>query len=285
VPFLPSVRFGVDTRAAPDEVRERLLGATGAGRATGHPFSGTVGTGTFELRPVLGYRNSFAPIAHDSFATGIAGTRVEVVMRPLPSVSIFMAVWLTGVAAFLIVGLVVAVHDPSRSWFALIALVILGFGYGLMMLGFSFEARRMRGSLERLFASGVATAPSPRMDLSWLSDFRLQSAERPERLFNRIFLAAYAASGTLAVFTWERTLSSCSNPQYHRRDEFSCPRDTRIGATWALIAVLVAAGLASRVAIHRRLRQTYVPLVLVVVAVGVAAAWMLTHHPRWGVAR
>ncbi len=200
MPFLPSVRFGVDTQAAPDEVRERLLGATGARRTTGHPFTGTVDTSTFELRPVLGYGNSFAPIAHGSFATGITGTRVEVVMRPLPSVSVFMAVWLAGVAAFLVVGLVVAVRDPSRSWFALVALLFLAFGYGLMMLGFSFEARRMRGNLERLVVSGGSTSQSTGVDLSWLSDFRLKNAERPERLFNRIFLTAYAASGILAVF-------------------------------------------------------------------------------------
>jgi hypothetical protein len=285
MPVLPSVRFGVDTPAAPDEVRERLLGATAARRTTGRPFIGTVETSTFELRPVLGYGNSFAPIAHGSFATGITGTRVEVVMRPLPSVSVFMAVWLAGVAAFLVVGLVVAVRDPSRSWFALIALLFLAFGYGLMMLGFSFEARRMRGNLERLFVSGGSTPQSAGVDLSWLSDFRLKNAERPERLFNRIFLTAYAASGILAVFAWERTVSSCSNPQYHRPHEFSCPSGTRIGATWALFAVLVGAGLASRVAIHRRLRRTYAPLVLVVVAVGATAAWLLTHHPQWGVPR
>jgi hypothetical protein len=31
------------------------------------------------------------------------------------------------------------------------------------------------------------------------------------------------------------------------------------------------------------MRGTYIPLVLLIVAVGVVAGWLLTHHPAWGV--
>jgi hypothetical protein len=286
--LLPSERFVIDAPAAPDEVRDRLLNAVAPRRRLSirkpeSPFTGTVEADSFELSPVLGYRNSFAPIARGSFASGVEGTRIEVRVRILPAVAIFMAIWLSLAAAFFLVALVVAFRDPSRSWFPLVALAFFAFGYSLMALSFSFEAQRMRTNLALLLVSGTPATELRRTDLSWLTDFRLRGAEAPERRFNRAFLAMYLIAGALTLFTWERTLTACSNAQYHRRDEFSCPSDVRIALIWVLGGILVATGLASRFALHRRIRRAYVPLTLVVIAVAAAAAWLITHHPRWGV--
>jgi hypothetical protein len=288
--LFPYGRFVIDAPAAPDEVRDRLQTAVAPHRRSAlrdaeAPLTGTVAANSFELRPVLGYRNSFAPIAHGSFASGVAGTRIDVRLRMLWPVAIFMAIWLAGAAAFLVVAFVVAFRDPSRWWFPLIGLAFLAFGYGLMALSFWFEARRMRTDLERLLVSGAAAAELRRSDWSWLSDFRLRGAEPPERRFNRVFLAIYVVAAALTVFAWERTATACSKDQYQRPDEFSCPSDARIALTWALGALLVATGLASRFALHRRIRRAYIPLLVVVVVVGTVAAWLITHHPRWGVPR
>jgi hypothetical protein len=286
--LLPSERFVLDAPAAPDEVRERLLSAVAPRRRLSIrkpelPFTGRVEADSFEVRPVLRYRNSFAPIARGSFASGLTGTRIEVRMRMHPAVAIFMAVWLSGAAAFFVVALVVAFRDPPRSWLPLVALAFIAFGYGLTMLSFSFEARRMRTNLALLLVSGAPATELPRTDLSWLFEFRLRGAEAPERRFNRAFLAIYLIAGALMVFTWDRTVTACSNAQYHRRDEFSCPSEARIALIWVLGAILVATGFASRLALHRRLRRAYIPLAFVVIAVGLGAAWLITHHPRWGV--
>jgi len=288
--LLPTERYVIDAPAAPDEVRERLLKAVAPYRGLSlrkpeSPFTGTVEADSFELRPVLGYRNPFAPTARGSFATGVTGTRVEVRVRMLTAVAIFMAIWLSLAAAFLVVAVVVDFRDPSRSWLPLVALGFLAFGYGLMMLSFSFEARRMRTNLALLLVSGAPATALRRIDLSWLSDLRLRGAEAPERRFNRAFLALCLIAGALTLFTWDRTVAACSNEQYHRRDEFSCPSDARIALTWVLLVIFIAIGLASRFALHRRMRRAYIPLALVVVAVGVVAAWLITHHPRWGVPR
>jgi FtsH-binding integral membrane protein len=287
MPLLPAERFVIDAPAAPDEVRERLSSAVVRSRKASvrtpeAPFTGTMDANSFELRPVLGYRNSFVPTARGSFASGVAGTRIDVRLRMLPGVVLFMALWLSLSAAFFIGMLVIAFRNPSRWWLPLVGIAFFAFGYGLMALSFSFEARRIRTNLT-LLVSGIPASELPRTDLSWLSDFRLRNAETPERRFNRIFLTTYSISGALTVLTWDRTVTACSNPQYQHRDQYSCPGDARIALTWILGGVLVATGLLSRVALHKRVRRAYIPLALIVLVVGAVAGWLITHHAHWGV--
>src|SRR6266540_69596 len=186
--LLPDELFVIDAPATPDEVRERLSSAV-ASRPDA-AFTGTVATNSFQLRPILGYRNSFVPTARGSFASDSAGTRVNVRLRMLPAVAIFMAVWLSLATAFFLVMVVIAVLNPSRSWLPLVGIAFFACGYLLMHFSFSFEAHRVRTNLG-LLLSGTPASDLPRTDLSWLSDFRLRNAEAPARRFNRIFFAIY----------------------------------------------------------------------------------------------
>jgi hypothetical protein len=287
LPFFPAERFVIEAQAAPDEVRERLAGAVAPRhraslRRPGAAFTGTVGANSFDLRRVLGYRNSFVPTVRGSYASGIAGTRVEVRLRMFPAVAVFMTVWLSLAAASFVGMVVIASRNPPRSWLPLVGIAFFAFGYLLMTLSFSFEARRIRADLA-LLLSGTPAGDLPRTDLSWLTDFRLRNAEPPERRFNRLFLTIYGISGALTVLTWDRTLSACSNLQYHHRNEYSCPSDARIALTWIVGGILVATGLASRAALHKRARRAYIPLVLIIAAAGAVAGWLLTHRAPWGV--
>jgi hypothetical protein len=87
------------------------------------------------------------------------------------------------------------------------------------------------------------------------------------------------------LYAWIYTASACSKPQFKHRDEFSCPSTGRILSTWALIGILMVTMLVSRFVLWRRLRAAYVPLLAVFVALGVVAAWLISHHARWGVPR
>jgi hypothetical protein len=157
VPFLPDKRFVIDAGVGPDEVRERLRAAVEpvrrfALRRPTLPFAGTVGPKSFELRPVLGYANSFAPLVQGSYATGVSGTRIDLRMRLLRPVAAFMGAWLT-VAAFLVVlASIAAARDPLRLGFVILALAFFGVGYGCMAVLFWLETRRTRAKLERLLA-------------------------------------------------------------------------------------------------------------------------------------
>jgi hypothetical protein len=124
---VPAARFVIDTEAAPDEVRDRLSSAVAqrawmSFRRPEAPFTGTVGTNSFDLRPVLGYRNSFVPRVRGTFASGAVGTQIDVRLRMLPVVAMFMSVWLSLAAAFFIGMLVVAIRDASRWWLPLVGL-------------------------------------------------------------------------------------------------------------------------------------------------------------------
>ena len=154
--FLPDKRFAIEARAAPEVVRERLAAEVEprrrfALRKPERPFAGTIGDDSFELRPIVGYRNSFVPFVQGSFRTGLDGTRIDVRMRLLRPVAVFMGAWLAFAALFVGIAAVAAAHDPLRIGFVVLALAFFGVGYACMSVLFWLEARRTRTKLEELF--------------------------------------------------------------------------------------------------------------------------------------
>ena len=140
MPFLPEKRFVIEAGEAPEVIRERLEEQVAparpfARRRPDRPFAGKIGASSFELRPVLGYRNSFVPFVQGSYGSGLDGTRIDVRMRLLRPVAAFMAAWLTFAAVFVV-----------------LALAFFSVGYGCMSVLFWLEARRTRAKLEELLA-------------------------------------------------------------------------------------------------------------------------------------
>lgn len=152
---MPEKRFEIDAHDAPEVIRERLEAEVEPPRRLSlrkpeRPFSGTVGPDSFELRPVLGYRNSFVPFVEGSYGSGFDGTRIDVRMRLLRPVAVFMALWLTLAAMFVAIAAISAADDPLRLGFVGLALAFFGVGYACMSVLFWLEARRTRAKLERL---------------------------------------------------------------------------------------------------------------------------------------
>ena len=152
---MPDKRFAIEAHEAPEVIRERLAAEVEprrlfALRKPERPFAGTIGESSFELRPVVGYRNSFVPLVQGSFRTGLDGTRIDVRMRLLRPVAVFMAAWLSFAALFVGIAAVAAAHDPLRFGFVVLALAFFGVGYTCMSLLFWLEARRTRAKLEAL---------------------------------------------------------------------------------------------------------------------------------------
>jgi hypothetical protein len=162
---LPEKRFGFDAHDAPEVIRERLAAEVEPRRRLSlrkpnRPFAGTVGHHSFELRPVLGYRNSFVPFVEGSYRTAAEGTRIDVRMRLLRPVAVFMATWLALAAAFVAIAAVAAARDPLRLGFVALALAFFGVGYACMSVLFLLEARRTRAALERLLREPKGTPVS-----------------------------------------------------------------------------------------------------------------------------
>ena len=157
MPFLPDKRFTIEAMAAPDVIRERLEAQVAPGRLVAfrrpdRPFAGTIRADSFELRPVVGYRNSFVPLVEGSYRTGIPGTRIDVRMRLLRPVAAFMVAWLSLAAFFVVIASIAAAHDPLRLGFVGLALAFFSVGYVCMSVLFWLEARRTRARLEDLLA-------------------------------------------------------------------------------------------------------------------------------------
>ena len=155
MPFLPDKRFVIEARDASDGVRGRLEAEIAparrfALRRPDRPFAGKIDADSFDLRPVVGYRNSFVPRVQGSYRTGLAGTRIDVRMRLLRPVAAFMATWLTLAAIFVVLAGIAAAHDPLRLGFVVLALAFFGVGYACMSVLFWLEARRTRAKLEEL---------------------------------------------------------------------------------------------------------------------------------------
>ena len=158
MPFLPEKRFAIDAHDAPDVIRERLEAEVEPPRRLSlrkpqRSFAGSIGSDSFALRPVLGYRNSFVPFVEGSYRTGVDGTRIDVRMRLLRPVAVFMAAWLSLAAMFVAIAAIAAAHDPLRIGFVGLALAFFGVGYACMTVLFWLEARRTRTKLERLLRS------------------------------------------------------------------------------------------------------------------------------------
>ena len=165
MPFLPDKRFVIDARVTPEEVRERLRAAVApvrrfALRRPTLPFAGEVGPQTFELRPVLGYGNSFAPLVQGSYAMDVSGTRIDVRMRLLRPVAAFMGAWLAVAGFLVVVASIAAARDPLRLGFVILALAFFGVGYSCMAVLFWLETRRTRTKLERLLGDVGCSSPS-----------------------------------------------------------------------------------------------------------------------------
>ena len=105
-------------------------------------FEGEITATGFNVRRVLGYRNSFAPRVIGEVQSQGAMSRIVVTMRPHAFVLAFVAVW---VALF---GVGVWFSSGGAPWFA--ALMIVA-GYLLVSGGFWFEANKQEGVLREIF--------------------------------------------------------------------------------------------------------------------------------------
>jgi hypothetical protein len=122
----------------------------GLAKDAGPPFIGSVEAGTFDLRRVIRYRNSFIPLVRGRITSAPMGSRVDVTMSLHPVVAVFMALWILGTGF----GALAMLDTPSgqeRST-AMLLLAMLALGVVLVVGGFFPEAAKTRRLLERALA-------------------------------------------------------------------------------------------------------------------------------------
>jgi hypothetical protein len=122
---------------------------------TDKSFAGSVSPDGFKIARIIHYGNSFLPIVVGRFEPGPTGVRVQVTMRLMQCLTIFLMLYF----AILVVVIVAAVgleifSSQTRGIGGMFAIVGIALGMGAfayLMMGaaFSIEARRARRLLER----------------------------------------------------------------------------------------------------------------------------------------
>ena len=127
----------------------------GINSSSGKPYKGKYSANTFSITRVINYRNSFLPLIKGEISTYINETRINIIIRPVLSVLIFVSIWLgiVGIVAvfFLLAALLPSAGSDITFTHALIPLGMFIFGTLLMTLSFKAESKKARTFLVDLF--------------------------------------------------------------------------------------------------------------------------------------
>jgi len=117
------------------------------------PFEGTIHGDQFTVRRAIGHRNSFRPQIHGAIRAIPHGTAVDLTLRLHPSVSAFMAVWLTAVGVGCVVEVVATIRAGSVEAFVAIPFVMFAAGVLMCLVGYRVEATIAKRRLAELLAA------------------------------------------------------------------------------------------------------------------------------------
>lgn len=118
-----------------------------------HPyFEGEISAERFQINRIIHYRNSFLPRITGTITPQENGTKIDIKMKLHPFITVFMAVWFTGVILATLAVLFVLLTKPEEATIGmLVPLVMLVFGIALVSGGFWFEAPKQKEKLISLF--------------------------------------------------------------------------------------------------------------------------------------
>ena len=166
MPLLPYLRYELESGKTPAEVEEAMRAVVEPKRlfrfgGGAQPFEGVVGDGAFDVRRIIGYRNSFLPQIRGTISAAAEGSRISITMSLHPLVLGFMIVWLGGVGAGCFAMLMHVIQKGGTLLQVVAPAGMLAFGWLLSAGGFTFEARKAAALLERTMAvrEGLGIAP------------------------------------------------------------------------------------------------------------------------------
>jgi hypothetical protein len=159
MPILPYERLTIETTLSIEEAQQRLANVIEPKRTIRwllspptKPFEGTITGDRFEMRRVIGYRNSFLPQITGQIRQGYQGAAIDLTLQMHPLVLIFMALWLAAVGAAALLLVNTAPGSGSFQIYSLITAGMVVFAVLLCTLAFNFEASKAKALLNRLFA-------------------------------------------------------------------------------------------------------------------------------------
>lgn len=164
--FLPFERFTLHSNLRPDDILYRLCENVEPERTfrfrgfffsgNSKPYEGSVDQdGTFSIRRLINYRNSFLPVIEGVVENEGRGSRVKVKMRLNTFVLVFISIWLGIVGIVSVVMLIVAIRSGVLDQGTVIPLGMFLFGAVLTVLAFKFESTRSKRDLAELLQAYI----------------------------------------------------------------------------------------------------------------------------------
>jgi hypothetical protein len=161
--FLPYEHLKIITALSSEEVFKRLDNAIEPYRlfrlfeSGTKPYQGSIEGSHFEVSRIIGYANGFLPVITGDVQSEISGCSISITMRPSLPITVFMIIWLGGVALgflgilyYTLISPLTGPHttDPSPL---LIPAGMFAFGYALFLGGFKLESVPSKQFFQKLF--------------------------------------------------------------------------------------------------------------------------------------
>lgn len=161
--YQPYTYFEVKTQYSSAEICELLSKKTVKNNSPwfdsigNYPFRGEVNQGSFKIRPIIRYRNSFLPVINGTIAEKEGETVVQITMRLDRFIELFSYFWSGMVLFVLLSSILSAFFDPesNRSGAIGIAVVLFAVERVLTHCAFWAEAQKAREKLEKLLQAKI----------------------------------------------------------------------------------------------------------------------------------
>ena len=159
--LLPYEKYNLYTRLSLEEVRQRLADNTEqsgkkkpSGQNTAKPFRGQITNETFNISPVIDYRNSFLPVLNGTYFRENGMTHIRTRLQLNDVVLVFCIIWLgiVGLCGILlpILELRGALNGKRFDPMVLVPTGMFVFGYLLMIAAFKTESTRSKKLLAKV---------------------------------------------------------------------------------------------------------------------------------------
>jgi len=164
--FLPVENYVMTSKLPVEEIKRRLadniepktnVGSAGFNKSLNKTYEGQILRDSFTISRIINYRNSFLPVITGHISTFLNETQINVKMRPVTFILIFISLWL-GIVGIVCLGIIlvgiIQFKHVLQNGFSPMILIPFGmflFGWMLTTLAFKAESRKSREFLERLF--------------------------------------------------------------------------------------------------------------------------------------
>jgi len=163
--FLPFENYVLTSNLTVEEVTKRLEDKidpkkgfvfSAFNKSSNKPYEGRILGNTFTISRIINYRNSFLPVIAGHFSTFLGKTQINVKMRPVTFVLIFISLWL-GIVGLVCLGIILVglfqIRQILQNGFSPMILLPFGmffFGCLLTTLAFKAESKKSKEFLEKL---------------------------------------------------------------------------------------------------------------------------------------